>query len=57
MAAPKSRAGRDFCITDLDPTIREFIEQLAKAEFRPKTLQAQVLLKEALTARGLFKAE
>jgi hypothetical protein len=57
MTEQKSRSGRDFCISDLDPVLREAVAKLAQSEFRSQAKQMQVLVREALAARGILTAE
>ena len=49
MAAPKKKA---FALR-LDPAVHSAVERLAGAELRSANAQIEVLLREALTARGI----
>ena len=52
-----SRVNKDFCLANFDPKIRAAVTKLAEQERRSTSQQIQLLLEEALRARGILKAE
>ena len=54
MAAPKSKpASKKAYALRLDPAVHAAIERLAAAELRSANAEIEVLLREALAARGI----
>jgi len=52
MAAPRNPARKAFALR-LDPHVHSAIERLAGAELRSANAQIEMLLREALDARGI----
>ncbi len=53
MAAPKKPAAKKAFALRLDPAVHSAIERIAAAELRSANAQIEVLLREALAARGI----
>lgn len=52
MAEPDGKAGKKAFALRLDPAVHEAVERLAASELRSVNAQIEMLLREALRARG-----
>ncbi|MEM6476478.1 MAG: toxin-antitoxin system HicB family antitoxin [Pseudomonadota bacterium] len=53
MAAPKSSSAKKAFALRLDPAVHAAVERLAAADLRSANAEIEVLLREALAARGI----